>query len=225
MYRVWLDNLLLPIAPAKIDTKIKGNNKSINLINDGEVSLLKTAGLTEFSFEVLIPQVKYPFADYGNEEFISATVYLEKLERLLVDKEPFYFKVDRAMPNGVLLFGTEKLVSLEDYSIKEDAKDGFDLVASIKLKQFKEFSTTTAKVVTDEEGNTSLEEEKSRETAKSGEPKGSPKSYTVVKGDCLWNIAKRYYNDGSKYPVIAKANSIANPNLIYPGQVLTIPVL
>lgn len=50
-------------------------------------------------------------------------------------------------------------------------------------------------------------------------------SYTVVKGDCLWNIAKRFYGDGTKYTVIYNANKgiIKNPSLIYPGQVLKIP--
>ena len=51
-------------------------------------------------------------------------------------------------------------------------------------------------------------------------------TYTVVKGDCLWNIAKKFYGSGSKYTIIYNANQGViggNPNLIYPGQVLTIP--
>lgn len=54
-------------------------------------------------------------------------------------------------------------------------------------------------------------------------------TYTVVKGDCLWNIAVRFYGKGKggQYSVIYNANrdKIKNPNLIYPGQVLTIPRL
>lgn len=50
-------------------------------------------------------------------------------------------------------------------------------------------------------------------------------TYTVVKGDCLWNIAKKFYGSGAQYTRIYNANKdkIRNPNLIYPGQVLTIP--
>lgn len=48
-------------------------------------------------------------------------------------------------------------------------------------------------------------------------------SYTVVEGDWLSKIAGRSYGDVMAYPRIAQANNIANPNLIYPGQVLTIP--
>lgn len=46
--------------------------------------------------------------------------------------------------------------------------------------------------------------------------------YTVVKGDCLWNIAKRFLGNGALYPKIASWNGIANPNRIYPGQRLIV---
>lgn len=47
--------------------------------------------------------------------------------------------------------------------------------------------------------------------------------YTVVKGDTLWGIAQRMYGNGSRYPEIAKANNIANPDIIHVGQKLLIP--
>ncbi|GAB7146145.1 LysM peptidoglycan-binding domain-containing protein [Mycobacterium riyadhense] len=54
-------------------------------------------------------------------------------------------------------------------------------------------------------------------------PEPAARTYTVVSGDTLWAIAERFYGDGSKYQVIADASGIPNPDLIYPGQVLTIP--
>ena len=54
-------------------------------------------------------------------------------------------------------------------------------------------------------------------------PAPEPRTYTVVSGDTLWAIAERFYGDGSKYQQIADASGIANPDLIQPGQVLTIP--
>lgn len=56
-----------------------------------------------------------------------------------------------------------------------------------------------------------------------GEVKDEKTYYTVVSGDTLWAIAERFYGDGSKYPKIAEVNNIANPDLIYPDQVLYIP--
>ena len=55
------------------------------------------------------------------------------------------------------------------------------------------------------------------------EPEPAARTYTVESGDTLWAIAERFYGDGSKYQVIADASSIPNPDLIHPGQVLTIP--
>lgn len=54
-------------------------------------------------------------------------------------------------------------------------------------------------------------------------PPPAPRTYTVVSGDTLWAISERFYGDGSKYQRIADASGIANPDLIHPGQVLTIP--
>lgn len=48
-------------------------------------------------------------------------------------------------------------------------------------------------------------------------------TYTVVKGDHLWGIAVRAYGDGYKWVEIAKLNSFANPNLIYPDQEIKLP--
>ena len=49
------------------------------------------------------------------------------------------------------------------------------------------------------------------------------RTYTVVSGDTLWAISERFYGDGNQYQRIADASGIENPDLIYPGQVLTIP--
>jgi len=51
--------------------------------------------------------------------------------------------------------------------------------------------------------------------------------HTVVSGDTLGKIAKKFYGNAMKYPVIFEANKpmLKDPDLIYPGQVLRIPAL
>ena len=51
--------------------------------------------------------------------------------------------------------------------------------------------------------------------------------HTVVSGDSLSKIAKEFYGDAMKYPVIFEANKpmLTHPDKIYPGQVLRIPPL
>ena len=51
------------------------------------------------------------------------------------------------------------------------------------------------------------------------------RTYTVVAGDSLSKIAQREYGDASKWRAIHEANreTIRNPDLIHPGQVLVLP--
>lgn len=144
-YTLYLSDIQLPIPPSSIETKINNKNETITLINDGEVSILKNAGLTEFTFDILLPQVQYPFASYPNG-FKRASYYLEHLEKLKLNKKPFQFIISRVTPNGKLLFDTNFKVSLEEYTIKEEAENGFDIVVSISLKQYREYSTKEVKI-------------------------------------------------------------------------------
>ena len=56
-------------------------------------------------------------------------------------------------------------------------------------------------------------------------PKEETVFYEIKRGDTLSKIAKQYYRNAMKYPVIFEANRevIKNPDLIYPGQVIRIP--
>lgn len=49
--------------------------------------------------------------------------------------------------------------------------------------------------------------------------------YTVRRGDSLWVIARNFLRRGTLYSIIADYNNIENPNLIYPKQLLQIPMI
>ena len=63
-YYFYMGKMLCPVAPSKLQLKIQNENKTLTLINEGEVNILKKAGLTDISFDLLLPNVKYPFATY-----------------------------------------------------------------------------------------------------------------------------------------------------------------
>lgn len=224
-YDFYLNKCLLPIAPEKLQVKINNANDTATLINEGEINILKTPELTDVEFECRLPQVKYPFAVYKSG-FKGASYFLDYFESLKVDKKPFQFIVSRTMPNGKVLFATNMKVSLEDYKITEQVKDGFDLMVKIKLKQYRDYGTKTVNIkIDDSKPKATVSPTRAAETSPA--PAAS-QTYTVVRGDCLWNIAKRFYGNGAKYTVIYNANKGViggNPNLIYPGQVLTIPAV
>lgn len=219
MYSFFIDGMELPIAPQKLTVKIKGNNKTLTLINEGDINFLRTPGLTEITFDAVLPMLgQYSFAN----GYRRPDSYLNKLESLMTGKEPFRFLVSRVSPSGRLLYDTNMKVSLENYTVTEDATKGPDVTVSITLKQYISYSTKTVTIVKPKpEKKPVVQQKKKRET--SSAPK--VKTYTVKSGDCLWNIAKKYYGNGAQYTKIYNANKgkVKNPNLIYPGQVLTIP--
>ncbi|HYN44629.1 MAG TPA: LysM peptidoglycan-binding domain-containing protein [Candidatus Limnocylindrales bacterium] len=50
------------------------------------------------------------------------------------------------------------------------------------------------------------------------------KRWVVTKGDSLWSIAAREYRNPVDWRLIAQANGIDNPRLLYPGQELVVPL-
>ncbi len=58
-------------------------------------------------------------------------------------------------------------------------------------------------------------------------PEPESQWHTVVAGDNLSKIARKFYGDPNKYPVIFEANTpmLKHPDKIYPGQMLRIPPL
>ncbi|GAB6107818.1 LysM peptidoglycan-binding domain-containing protein [Fusibacter bizertensis] len=215
MYSFFMDKVRLPVTPGKLDVKIKNKNKTLTLLSGAEINLLKSAGLTEIEFEMLIPSVQYPFARY-DDWFKPPEYFLTKIERLKVSKKPFRFMVSRMSPGGKLLYETNMLVSLEDYTISENAEDGMDLIIKVQLKQFREYAVKKL-ILTSQMLGTGVVFSQGSEMRPA---KSVDKTYTVKPGDTLWGICRKELGDGSKYPEVAKRNNIANPNKIYPGQVI-----
>lgn len=224
-YDFFLGKTQLPVPPAKLTVKINGRNQTMTLIDEGEINVLKKPGLTEVSFTALLPNGSYPFARSGG----GAAVFLGELERMKTRRLPVQFIVSRVTPGGRVLFDTNLKVSLEDYKILEDTKNGFDVSVEIVLKQYKAYGTKTVLLKEREPGKTTAV----TETKRPAETPPSKAAHTVVKGDCLWAIAQKYLGDGNRYGELYMLNQAeidggnrgtGNPRYtIYPGQVFKLP--
>lgn len=212
-YTCYLNGVQWP-TPEKLTVKIKGQNKTLILLNEGEVNFLREPGLTEIVVPFTLPMLS------GTR---SPEYYLNILEKLKTGKTTAWFKLVRLSPNGRTLYDTNMKVSVEDYNIVEDAKEGLDVSVDVNLKQWRSYGTKTITVeqpaAKEEKATVSVTKERDASTAP------TTKTYTVKKGDTLWAIAAKYYGSGAQYNKIYNANTdkISNPNLIYPGQVFTIP--
>ena len=118
---------------------------------------------------------------------------------------------DKPLP---MMCSSKKMIS-EVAKISEEAENGSDITFKVNLKQYREYGTQNIILEQNKDGTVTKTKETARETTKQ-----PAKTYTVQKGDTLWNIAKKQLGYGSKYKDLAKINNIANPNLLSVGMVL-----
>lgn len=213
MYRLYLKQegkqILLPVTPAKIETKTGNRNKTAYILNFGEINLAKKPGLQEIRFTALLPGRAYSFVQ-TEDGFHEPEYFLNFFKEYKAAAKPVQMILFRKMADGTQLFCGNMEVLLEEYTVTEKGGEQGDFWVDLCWKEWKEAKSIRYSL----KGNTMLEQGQERQA------KQPAATYTVQKGDCLWNIAKKQLGDGTKYREIAQKNGIANPNKIYPGQVL-----
>lgn len=197
--------LVLPVTPPAYEWRCSGRVESVRLDQLGEINLPAGQRMGEGVLnDVLLPARLYPFCAPGASA--DPAGYLRTLEGWCRNGARLRWIVS----------GTSVNVPVLIESITQGERDGTnDVYISLSMKEWRR---PEAPAVPSASGGTGLAARDARSGA------ASARTYTVEKGDCLWSIAKKYYGDGAEYKKLAGANPfITNPNLIYPGQVLTIP--
>ena len=223
------DVLTFPITPGELSIRVGSNNKVVTLISEGDINILKSPSLIEVEFEARFPMRKYPYS----RNVSNFQTYYDKFEELKEGKKSFRFIVARTTPRGSRTWDTNLLMALEDFEIKEDADEGDDVLVTFKLKQYKEYGVKKLKVANNKPDTTSTSNKARGDDNRSA----NAQTYTVKSGDCLWNIAKKFYDNGADWKKIYNVNksvieadakkhgrsSSSNGHWIYPGLKLTIP--
>lgn len=202
----------IPVLPAKLNVSSPGKNERVTVLELGEVLLLRKKGLRILSWESFFPVSKAPYTVGQIKDPVSIVQAIQKAR-------------DQKSPVRFLITGTDLdcnlRMGIDSFEYEERSGELGDLYYTIKLYEWKDISPK--RIVLPEKKE---EPAKTQEPERAGEPEQTSKTYTVKPGDCLWNIAKAIYGKGSDYTKIYNANKGvigSNPNLIYAGQVFTIP--
>ncbi len=193
--------LELPVNPPSVEFTEKQLNQTVTLLNVGEANLKGERGLTYTKFSSFFPSESSPHYRYAKkkpEKYVS-TIEAWKRSKLPVRVIISDMKINLQM-----------LIDEFNHSMKEG--DG-DVYYTLSFSEYRELNVPSVKIMTQvRRPNTEIS--------------SGSRSHTVVRGDTLWGIAKKYYGSGGQYTKIYDANKGtigSNPNKIYPGQVFMIP--
>ncbi|MEW5321342.1 LysM peptidoglycan-binding domain-containing protein [Geobacillus thermoleovorans] len=207
-FRYGSENLQLPVNPSSFEVSSPYGIEVVEVNHLGEVTIPKNRGLREFRFESFLP-AKYDPAYCVHNRIIPPTDFISIIEKWRDAEKPVRFIVTTANINTLVL------IPEFTYWPSPPGSPG-EVQFSISLKEYR---MPVVKKWTKSSSSPSNKQRPPKQKEK-------PKTYVVRKGDSLWSIAKRVYDDGSKWPTIYAANKKVigkNPNLIYPGQKLVIP--
>ncbi|MBC8581710.1 LysM peptidoglycan-binding domain-containing protein [Zhenhengia yiwuensis] len=197
-----------PVLPEEVEIKESGNNKSHILQNIGEITVINTIKAPTLKLESFFPINSGPYVT--SKYLLKPNEYIEKIKRWR----------DTGKPVRLVITGTSVDLSwactIEDFSYKEKAGAVGDIEYIISFKEYRWFKVKKVEIVSDSKTS----QPAIAKTEQRPVEKEKPKTYTVQKGDTLCSISKKCLGDSGKYKEIAKKNNIANPSLIYPGQVL-----
>lgn len=231
-YYFFLGELMLPVPPPKMSIKVKNENKTISLINEGEINIIKSPGLTEISFDARLPNKSYPFSNYdtslaesltsrllGNSfDFKKADYFLNNFKQSKATKNPFRLIIMRMTPQFQILFDTNLLVTLEEYTTNEDAEDGFDLTVPLRFKQYKPYGTKELEVTTDANGQQHITVKQSRPAT----DQVTPAAYKIRNEQSIWEVCKRVSGGSLDWRKVMELNGMTNPIGGIPGTVLNL---
>lgn len=215
-YQFWLtansekEKMQLPVNPEQISIKHGSNNEKVNIAGLGEITIIQSRTAVQFTFSSFFPARTFP-----GVKAAVITPPLELISRINTWREsrkPVHFIVTSC---GIDLYCT-----IEAFTYSEKGGDVGTYEYSMTLKEYREITVRQIDV------NAITQKATITDTEQRVDNTQQPQTYTVASGDCLYNIAKKFYGDGSKWKKIYEANKQTiggNPNLIKAGQVLTIP--
>lgn len=194
--------LILPVTPKSYPMAAGRAAERLDMARTGQITLPGLATLFNETLEFMLPAQSYPFMTSGASA--DPWYYIGLLTAWSRGGDVCRYIVTGTDVNSPVLLGP----------LEYGEQDGTnDVYCKLPLHEYRYLDEVRVEKYTQNSG---------RASESSGLPQAAG-SYTVVKGDSLWAICRKFYGDGSLAYKLATVNGIGNPSLIYPGQVLTLP--
>lgn len=191
----------LSVNPPEISVTQDNKDKTIDLLNVGEINVPGMRGLIKLSLATFLPDSCSPFYTGTAPERIVQAVKKAKNGQKAV---------------RIIISGSDVNTQFNVSSMNEIYKEGQgDIYISWSFVELRDLNTGQVASFVRRYTDTGL---CTRRTTRS-----VPKAVTVQSGDTLWNLARRYYDDGSRWKDIAMANDMYEDALV-PGMRLIIPL-
>lgn len=197
-------SLVMPVTPGRYQWTVGKRMETININQLGDI--YRPGGLTRFSgnFDFLLPAQEYPWMEAGSRA--DPQYYLDYLNAWASDEKPV----------RMVITGTEinVLVYIEDVAQGETDGTG-DRYITVAVREYCDLEAVEVAAATGTQNGGRATDAAS----------GKTQAYTIVSGDTLSVICRRYYGKSTAkyYNALAKYNGIKNPHLIYPGVSIQIP--
>lgn len=194
--------LTLPVTPSSYPMEAGRTVERIDMAQTGQLALPGLKQLFSAQLEFMLPAKQYPFC--ASDAVVDPGYYIEQLTAWSAAGSVCRYIVTGTAINSPVLLGP----------LQYGEDDGSnDVVCTLPLYEYRYLDEVQVQVLT--QNNSRAQEGSSQADI--------AKSYVVAAGDSLWSICKKFYGDGTLAYKLASANGIANPTLIWPGQVLTLP--
>ena len=196
------NRIRFPLLPETISVNESSKYQSYDLMDIGEVKLPAGENLPVISWVGVLPGEARKNDPYIHGNWTHPKEIVSTLSQFRSSEEKVTLLITET-PINKYVYIDEFQVTYEGFAV--------DSRYSIILSEAKDLNVATEMAA-------------APQSVSRPAPKPS-NTYTVVRGDCLWNIAIKFYGKGSLYTRIYEANKsqIKDPHWIYPGQVFVIP--